>query len=254
MKNLFGSFNRDILAKFAGKLGLAVIPKWRLEDLPMSVQLSRIFEHHGIDFVLDVGANRGAYRDFLRNHVGYDGKILSFEPIPELAAALRERALGDPGWTIFEVGLADTSGIKEFNIMHADVFSSFRQPDHSNTAQFTRVNQISRKLAVNTFTLDDFVAKNEILANANHVFIKLDTQGYDLEVLKGATQFLKGVQAIQTELSFIPIYEGMPSFSTVLDFCDSCGFAPAGFYPVTFGRDLSVVEVDGILVRKYPSV
>ena len=77
---------KDLATRLAATLGYAVLPKWRLAQLPMAERLRKIFAAHSIDTVIDVGANKGQYRDFLRHHVGYRGSIVSFEPLPEFAA------------------------------------------------------------------------------------------------------------------------------------------------------------------------
>ena len=58
----------------------------------MAERLRKIFAANRIDTVIDVGANKGQYRDFLRHHVGFRGSIVSFEPLPEFAASLKAKA------------------------------------------------------------------------------------------------------------------------------------------------------------------
>ncbi|MCG8613062.1 MAG: hypothetical protein MI864_21340, partial [Pseudomonadales bacterium] len=84
----------------ADKLGLCVIAKWRLDSLLLENRLRRILFEYEIDCVLDVGANVGQYRDFLRNRVGYQGPIISFEPDPENVARLKQLSAKDPKWII----------------------------------------------------------------------------------------------------------------------------------------------------------
>lgn len=74
---------------------------------------------------------------------------------------------------------------------------------------------------------------------------KIDTQGYDLEILHGSERLIDRVEAIETELSFLPIYQTPPAFDTVLKLCAK-GFVVSGIYPVSLGR-LRVVECDCIL-------
>lgn len=243
------TIKQTFLTRAAAKIGISIIPTWRLEDLPMAEHLRRIFDHHQVDLAIDVGANRGVYRDLLRHNLGFKGKIVSFEPIPSLAHDLRMRAAGDSNWIIVEAALAEITGPKKFNVMKTDVFSSFLEPDHSHTSRFSG-NTVSEQLTINAFRLDDFAATSAELATAKHVFLKLDTQGYDVQVLAGGVKFLQRVVAFQTEISFVPIYAGMPSFSDALAFAGRFGFAPSMFFPVCFKPDLAAVEMDCICVRK----
>jgi len=79
-------------------------------------------------------------------------------------------------------------------------------------------------------------------------FLKLDTQGSDLEVLYGASGVLHRVAALVTELPVVPIYEGMPSLVDALGHLQDLGFEITGMFPVTRDRDgLGAVEFDCVL-------
>jgi hypothetical protein len=87
---------RRRLFSLAQTLGYTVLPNWRVEHHAQTVYLQNLFRLLAIDCVLDVGANQGQYRDFLRNDVGFEGAIVSFEPIPQHVETLRRRAASDP--------------------------------------------------------------------------------------------------------------------------------------------------------------
>jgi hypothetical protein len=99
----------------ARRLGYVVLPIWRRniivppdeEHIFHAVRyLRRLFDLLRIDCVLDVGANLGQYRDFLRDKVGYTGLIVSFEPIPSHVQILKDRAQqSDPDWQIEDCAL-----------------------------------------------------------------------------------------------------------------------------------------------------
>jgi hypothetical protein len=97
--------------------------------------------------------------------------------------------------------------------------------------------------------LDELFA--QIAAPATHprTYLKMDTQGFDLEVLAGASGCLDEVVALQTELSVRALYEGMPSWLEALTELRRLGFTPTGFYAV--GRDSSwrVLEYDCVMTR-----
>ncbi len=249
---LYRTLKKNWLTRLAARASLTVIPTWRMEDFPLAEHTRRIFDQYEVNLALDVGGNRGLYRNFLREQVGYSGDIVTFEPIPELAQQLRERAAKDNRWTIVEAALAETGGIRTFNIMQADVFSSFLAPDHSQLERPSAVNQVVRTIDVRAERLADwsttFAGYRE-----RTVFLKLDTQGYDLHVLQGAGESLNNVVALQTELSFVSIYSQMPGFKDVLAWLEKAGFDPSFFFPVSFLPDISSLEMDGILVRRRPA-
>src|SRR5262249_39591429 len=84
------------------------------------------------------------------------------------------------------------------------------------------------------------------------VFLKTDAQGMDLEVLKGAGERISEVEGLQSEVSAIPLYAGVPDYLEFLSCCRELGFAPTGFFPIInspVGGHL--VECDVVLVRRH---
>jgi len=214
-------------------------------DNPLADFLRRLFAVYAIDRVIDVGANHGQYRDLLRFHVGYTGDIFSYEPDPDCVKVLTKRAQGDAKWHIQPIALGSHSGELPFRIMADSTFNSFLPPDHS-TVSFKN-NRVVAQHIVAVRTLDE-ESRSRWSSPAN-TYLKLDTQGYDLEVLRGATEFLAQVRAMQTELSVQHIYTGMPDLGDVLSFVESAGYALSNLFPVNFDNALRAIELDCILIN-----
>lgn len=85
--------------------------------------------------------------------------------------------------------------------------------------------------------------------DARSVFLKTDTQGFDMHVLRGFGDRLKDIRGIQIEVAFKPIYEGMPHYGEVLSFLEQAGFAPSGVYPVSRDSSQAIIEADFVFVR-----
>ena len=98
--------------------------------------------------------------------------------------------------------------------------------------------------------LDDLVPSLPVLGQAQRALLKTDTQGFDLEVIRGAHAFLARTVAIQIELSVLPIYADAPTYQYVIDELHGLGFDLSGLFPVTLDADLRVIELDGIFVRR----
>ncbi len=237
----------DTLRKMAAPLGVNVISSWRLARLQQAEYLARLFSHFGISIVVDVGANEGQYRDFLRNEVGYSGRILSVEPLPDLADAMRKRAAADSSWIIENVALGAAPGIAEFKRMRETEFSSFLTPRHDHVAIFDRQNAVVETIMVTVDTLDNMFSRHE--AHGERVYLKMDTQGYDLEVLRGASVGLRSVLALQSEVSVRPIYDGMPRYDEAIGAIEREGFAMSGIFPNNEGHFPLLVEMDCHFVR-----
>lgn len=231
------------------RFGLRVIPAWRLASLPQAAHLRQVFELLKIDCVLDVGANVGQYRNFLRNEVGYRGAIVSFEPVPENAAILRKNTLDDPMWTIHEYALGAEQGTAAFNVMSSSTFSSFLTPEHSQTDVFRDQNKVDHAITVQVKRLDDVLPEICRKFTLKQVYLKLDTQGFDLQVIEGGRSVLKDIAALQTEASVTPIYTGMPDYIETIRVMESLGFCISGIFPITPERVLRLIEFDCHMVN-----
>ena len=215
----------------------------------LGMHLWMVFTHFHINAVIDVGARRGEYGTWLRRN-GYEGWIFSFEPVGKSFAALSRRAAQDERWIVRQVALGRETGTADINVMEKTNFSSFLTPSAYAAETFGSESAITATEAVEMNTLDGVI--NELLVDiANpHIYLKLDTQGWDLEVLRGATRCLPSIDALQTELAAQPVYEGMPSMRESLDYLDASGFDVSGFFPVNLDRMLRAVEFDCVAVRR----
>jgi hypothetical protein len=82
------------------------------------------------------------------------------------------------------------------------------------------------------------------------IYLKMDTQGYDKNVVQGSVGVLGYICAIQSELPAIKHYMDQPDMLETLAYCHSLGYAPTGFFPVNHERDgITVMEWDCVLAR-----
>lgn len=235
-------------------LGYSLLPTWKRDQLPLAEHLAKVFSRYSISTVLDVGANNGQYRDFLRNQVGYSGTIHSFEPIPALVENLRNRSKHDPDWHIHSLALGNTNGEQTLNIMARDSFSSFQQPDDSSAPGFSASNTIVDTVTVQIRRLDDYLIENFFRDYNGTCYLKIDTQGYDLEVLKGAALFLQHTPALQFELAIQRLYTDVPEYRSMLSTVEDLGFDISGLFPVSHDEYLRAVEFDCVMVRRSESL
>lgn len=235
----------DIVRRFARSMGYEVIPTWRLDSWSLEKHLTTLFHDLKVDCVFDVGANRGQYRNFLRNHIGYKGPIHSFEPIPELVVELEQAAKVDPNWTIHGYALGTESKTLEFNVMRSNDFSSFLQPNQTAPREFHSKNVPDRHISVPVKTLSEILPSIQ----TNRPYLKLDTQGFDLEVVRGGASVMELFVALQIESSVIPLYEGMPTFSETIQTLEKLGFAISGLFPVVTVKH-HLIEFDCVMIKK----
>jgi FkbM family methyltransferase len=211
--------------------------------------LRRFFSHFRVDCVLDVGANQGQYAKLLRENVGYRGAIVSFEPIPEIARALKRLAKDDPLWFIEELALTDNSGAAPFNVMSDSQFSSLQAPSGTHPRAAGRWD-IATKIIVKCSTVDVEMQRLREKINFSRPFLKMDTQGHDLKVFAGAAQSVATLVGLQSELSFVPLYEGAPTAETALSIYRRSGFVLTALVPNNEGHFPDLLEMDCIMYRK----
>jgi len=234
--------------------GYDIEPSYLRESLPLRDHLRELFEQLDINLVLDIGAHHGEYGGLLREHVGYRGEIVSFEPVASSYAQLRQRSQGDTAWRISQFALGDASGSRTINITSGDAMSSFLNPSAAHVARFGRARslehiRIERTETVSVERLDAIWGSLLGETARRNVYLKMDTQGYDLRVLAGAGEKLTSVAALQTEVSVMPIYDDMTDYLTALkELCDY-GFALTGIFPVTRDSRLRVIEFDCVMMN-----
>ncbi len=230
--------------------GYQLVPKEHVERHEFAKHLREVFERIGARTVIDVGANAGQYHDFLRREVRFEGEIHSFEPLNHLCEAMKKRSGSDPKWTIHGLALGRAEGETEINVMNETQFSSMLQPRDSKLHNFATNNTVKYRQPVRVRRLDDVVAEHGSLRDAGSIYLKLDTQGYDLEVLGGAATTLKSVGALQSEASILPIYEGMPDYRTSIATLNELGYDISGMFPIVRDQFLRIVEFDCVMVSR----
>jgi FkbM family methyltransferase len=195
--------------------------------------------------VLDVGANRGQFGRKLRKV--YSGKVMSFEPLPAAFDELRRAAADDPHWEVHNVALASRDGTQSFRVSESSEFSSFLETNEYCHQRFGNRAEATREVTVNVRRLDSLLHEVVPRLDEARIYLKLDTQGYDLEVFDGLGDTRKLVVALQTEVSLMPIYKGMPHWTESIGFFESAGFGVTGLFPVNT-EALRVIEYDCTMV------
>jgi FkbM family methyltransferase len=207
--------------------------------------LQTVLVTQGIDCVFDVGANRGTYGAMLRR-LGYCGSIVSFEPLQAVFEELSRRAAGDSGWSVFHMALGEQEESRTMSRHPRSDISSLLPLNELGTSIFGATAAGEETIHIRR---GDDVWPEAVPEGARSVFLKTDTQGFDMNVLRGFGDRLGDIRGIQIEVAFKPIYEGMPHYSEVLSFLERAGFAPSGVYPVSRDSGQAIIEADFVFVR-----
>jgi FkbM family methyltransferase len=222
----------------------------KLYALPEQVHLRRLLHSFDIDCVFDVGANYGQYARMLRSHAGFKGLIVSFEPIPDAAAELRRLARGDDRWVIEEFALGAQEGVQNFHIMNDSQFSSLSEPEHSEVPAFREWNSPARTVPVAVDTLNSAFRRLQEKHAFKRPFLKMDTQGFDIEVLKGGADVARKFLGLQSELAIKKLYQQSVDYREALAIYESLDFELSAFVPNNVGHFPVLVEMDCIMIRR----
>lgn len=202
----------------------------------------------GIDLVLDVGANEGQFAMALRA-AGYAGEIVSFEPISLVFAKLAANAARDRRWVARRQALGDRVGIANIEVTAHTVYSSMK-PQAA-----LRRNSRDPDTAVIGFEAAELTTLDDIFAEFadRKVFLKLDTQGFEQQILMGAARSLPGIAAAQLELPVVHYYEEVWPLTEAIGFMERAGFVIAQVRPVHYvNGTASVAELDCVFQRLEP--
>lgn len=231
----------NLLDRSLRAAGYALI---RREHLSLSLDRRvRLLSARGVDLVLDVGANEGQYGKAMRK-LGYRGRIASFEPMQRAYAVLSSTAEPDGNWQTYPFALGDEQSLHEIHVSENSVSSSLLPmlSDHEKYAPHSRYVGTER---VEVRRLDDMFT--DVRGAARHIWLKLDVQGFEDRVLRGAANSLKSIEFIQVELSLRPLYEGQKTYRELAADIEQHGFILVGVEPGFLDRDTGeLLQMDGI--------
>lgn len=180
----------------------------------------RAIQDNQVDVVLDIGASEGCFGQKLRDS-GYKGRIISFEPLTEAYHTLLKVAGNDQLWQTVNTAIGNYDGVALINVSRRRTSSSILPmlPSHIEAApESAYLTKEQVQMRYLDSILDDLITRN------NRIYIKIDVQGYERSVLRGAAEILKIAAAIEVEVSMIPLYEGSILYAEMIKELDTLGF------------------------------
>ncbi len=245
--------NSKFMERFRRKLAIYSGMYCKIKRLSPSahedVRTVKLLQHFKVDTLIDVGANTGQFAESMYDF-GYKGKIISFEPVKGVYEQLVKRSRRYPNWTVADrMAIGATDGEIEVNVSESTVFSSILKIKDEYVSA-TRKSRIIDTEKVSIHRLDTIIEQYVSLAGAN-VLLKIDTQGYEKEVVAGSSKLLQQLTGIKIEIPLYMIYENTSwAFFEIVDFMKTQGFYPYAISPEgvnwTTGR---MNTVDGIFFK-----
>lgn len=231
--------------KYANRRGFEIVKAGVTDRI--SISYLKIFSHFKIDTILDVGANEGQYAMAMRK-LGYSNKIVSFEPISAVYKKLSANTSEISNWAAINIALGDKDGEEYINVSQNTVSSSLLEmlPEHvkqeAGSVYTTKEKITIRKLdsVFNIYTRPE-----------SSVYLKLDVQGFEKNVIDGASDSLRNIKLIQLEMAIVPLYKGELLLADMINYMNGKGFVLynliPGFHNFETGQQF---QTDGIFVRK----
>lgn len=216
-------------------------------------RLFALLSSHRIDTVIDVGANDGGYGALLRRG-GYQGTILSFEPLEAEHTRLQAAASADAAgkWFVHpRAALGSENGQVEIHVAGNSASSSIL-PMHKTHEKAAPESKYVGVQKVEVRRLDEVrhEALDQPLAQGGRVLLKIDTQGYEMPVLQGAERLLPRIAGVQLELSLTRLYEGQVLYLEMIQWLAARGFELWNLIPGFIDpASARMLQCDGVFFR-----
>jgi FkbM family methyltransferase len=187
----------------------------------------KFMQDHDISLVLDIGANEGQYGQSIR-HLGYKGKIISFEPVKAIFEKLRNNAHLDEYWQVRGEAVGDYDGETAIYISRFSQASSLLPATGLAGTEYFKT-ECQEKVSIHK--LDSL--KEELQIELNKVYLKIDCQGFEKNFLKGCCDLIKykSFHFIELELSIETFYEGETLFIDMLTYMQEIDFEMISINP-----------------------
>jgi FkbM family methyltransferase len=238
---------RSAVHDLADRFGVDVVPYTSIHHFVG--RRARLFRALNINLVFDIGANTGQYAMELRRF-GYRGQIVSFEPLQAPYETLSKRAALDEKWDVVNIALGRHSGRQAMNVAANSASSSLLDmlPLHENAAPHARYVGVE---PVAIARLDDIAVG--YLTGTSGLFLKIDAQGYESEILAGGTELLPRIVGLEIELSLAHLYASDTLIDETITELKASGFHLVDLRPAFADpRTGQLLQADGIFARSGP--
>jgi FkbM family methyltransferase len=203
-------------------------------------------QRHNLNTIIDVGANKGQFANRIRA-LGWRGKIMSFEPLIEPFKLLEKQAEKDPKHFVYQYGLGDENIDTEINVASNHGASSSILEFNPSVSEAFSITTVSKESVRIRKIIDVY---SELSLDLEKSLLKIDTQGFEKQVLKGAGELLEKIPILLLEVSMRKVYMNEPLILELLNFLDSKGFELRDIEPSVFATPSQPFQCDIMCLRK----
>ena len=235
---------KALLKKLANRFGYDLL---HLPTDPLVRRRLDLLKKHRINLIFDVGANTGQFALNMRK-LGYKGQIVSFEPLPDAFKQLAQNAEKDSLWDIHNTAIGNQTGKITIHVAQNSYSSSILDilPAHVESAPDS---VYTGTVDVPITTIDSVI--DQYYQPGKKLYIKIDTQGYERQVLEGCKKSFQKITGFQMELSLVPLYAGETLMQEMIEILKDKGYVlqliESGHLNYTTGE---ILQVEGYFFKK----
>lgn len=206
------------------------------------------FRDRAINTIIDIGANTGQFSRTVRAILP-DAQIYAFEPLPDCFHTLMSH-MPAHNFKAFNVGLGSAEATLTFHRNPYADSSSFRPMTDLHRDNFPFTAGPETLLSVPVRPLDSF---KEELNLKDEIFVKMDVQGFEDEVIEGGSAIISSAAMVVMEVSFAPLYEGVAAFDKLYTRMKELGFEFKGCLDQLIAPiDGTILQGDALFTRASP--
>lgn len=209
--------------------------------------LPTLLELYKVDTIFDIGANAGVSGEYFRN-IGFKQKIVSFEPVGHLYRQLEQRVNNDSLWDCENTAIGDALGELTLNVSgDCGGASSFLRMTDNIVINAPELAVIGQEI-VKVKTIDSLIGT--YYPKGNRLFLKIDVQGFEKNVIEGARASLERIVGMKIELSLVKNYENENLLCDMLPYLYGLGFRLCAVEHAWSNlATQELYQIDGILFR-----
>ena len=197
-----------------------------------------------LETIVDVGGNVGQF-SLLSRALHPNARIYAFEPLPDAAARYRRVFANDSNMTLFEAAILTEAGTATMHVSASADSSSLLPISARQSELFPGTEEVG-VTDVEVGPLSGFLSVGDLAALA---LLKIDVQGFELEVLRGAGDLLTAFEHVYVEAPFEALYDGQALADDVVAHMVAADFSEVGRYNVSFGPDGTPIQADFLFHR-----
>lgn len=208
-----------------------------------------VLKNMNIDFIVDVGANRGQFALIARK-IFPDSTIHSFEPLNEPAKIFKSIFDNDINTHLYQCAIGSKNTRMKIHVSVRDDSSSLLPIGNKQSELFPHTEESETRTTL-VLPLYERITVAEI---TNRSLLKIDVQGFELEVLKGCESILNKFSYVYVECSFIELYEGQALAGEVINFLSGSDFMLNGVYNMSYDHNGKAIQADFLFKKISPTI